>query len=645
MFESVLCAHTRLNPASLIWPLIVSLVLVSNGFAQLERFDEADIGKYAMMARDASNYKEFGLSATQLDRLLKNEAVNNTMSRFSLRNDKDAPQRFLQEVYDVLDEKQETRLHQIMFQRWMNRDDIAKGIQTFAPGSIEDLDTKSKKLEAEIAKRKKQTIANLPEGNQAQTPKLIDFLAWRWKKQTQWLEEQLGSEKTKQLIGNPVSMGYTFTTRGDPKTSGSTDMFGDPYGGGSYFGGGHQSWVQSGNVHTASVSFDPTTGKSASRYYRGRRRNGVSDRPVDIPEGLTLAAATKQLRSLEEEMRETAESFSVQIEELRGFGRRRPRVPGVDPRKGFEDARKVEEKLEVENRLQQIELEKARIIVTKLGGDPDADKKKIRAATEMFRNRGVACNRQPFISHINATAEQCDAFDKVWDQFDSKIPELSSDLEVEYHKAIRDLLDESQKKLFDQQVFRRLWYSKDCKSALELAKITVNDEQEPQVALLPKLIRETQKIMARNQSSGMRMRFLPGAARIDDREKQNEPYVVLEEEFARTLNEIVGEQAAADLLGKTMAYDREWKRPVVIPDGLTLEKAKLEYDRLAAESRKLSKERDKLMEKLEDEGGFGFDAFEVLEPSPEEQRREVLRQRTLAKYRRYVEELGGTIDR
>lgn len=646
MFGSIFVRSFRVRIArvSFLLPALTTFVFTASVFAELENFEEADLPKWAMMAHDATDYKELGLSADQLDRLLKNEMVNSA-NRMLARRDDEAPKRLLKEVYAVLDETQEQRLHQIMFQRWMNRDRITKGLQAFASPVSEDIEEKNKRLVAEVAEREKQTIASLPEDNDERTKKLNEFLAWRWKKQTDWLKAELGAEKVSQLIGEPVPLGYTFITRGDPKTAGMKNVFGEPYGGGLYYGRGHSGAGRSNELHHISVSFDPSTGGNAPHHRMRGRRGTVSDRPVDIPEGLTLPEAVQRMVELEAQFKETADNYAEQISELR-YTRPGPGVPIAAMKEAREAAQQLEGELRVKHDLFNIEREKARIIVTKLGGDPDAKQKRFRAATALFRQRGIRCNEQPFISHINATAKQCEALDKIWDQFSTRrqAPQLGSDQESKYHAAIAEVLDKRQKKLLNQQLFRRLWYSKDSKQAIELAKITLNEEQAARVAVLPKLIRETNRIVASKRSRGMGFRYRPHFIHLLDRD--DEPFLILEEEFTEALADIVGKQAAMDLLGVAMSYDRDWKRPVVIPDGLTLEKAKSKYKQLVAESKRINDKREKLFEKLMDldeKSELGFDPlFSAAEPSPKEQRRDALRHREQAKYRRYVEELGGT---
>lgn len=628
-------------------PIAIALVFASTGVAQLERFDEKDIPKWALMAHDASNHNEFDLTAAQLDRLLKNEIVNSDIRMRFGPLPKDAPAVFLKEVYEVLGDEQEKRLHQIMFQRWMNRDDMKRGIQAFIPGQAKRLATKVDQLETEIESEMKRVIAALPELREDQTAKLIEFLAWRWEKQTQLLSAELGIEQAEQLIGDAVPQGYTFIVGGDAESSGITDVFGEPYGGGAYYGSGHESRGRSGDIENVSVSFDPVTGKRNQSTMFGSRRK-VDDRPVDIPDGWTLADAFDQMQQIESEIAETIDSYAEEIEELQGFRRRFQ--PGVNRRQAMKDARALEDKLRVEHALRDIELRKVRVIVTRLGGDPDAEQKKVRAASAAFHGFRIACNGQPFISHIDATAEQCDALDKVWDRFggnsayDSSQTDSAS--EEEYYQAVAGVLNENQRKLLNQQRFRQLWYSKNAQAAIDLAGLKLNAEQKQKVALLPKLIREAERLIRTNQSTRHRRRFfsVPEIRGRNESDEMNKPYVVLEEEFTGTLTELFGRKEAADLLGLPMAYDPDWKRPYVVPDGLTLEKAKAEYDRLTAESRRIRMKQDKLMEELMERNGDSvFEPFFGAQSDREEQRHKVQRQRDIQRYRGLVEQLGGKI--
>ena len=207
-------------------------------------------------------------------------------------------------------------------------------------------------------------------------------------------------------------------------------------------------------------------------------------------------------------------------------------------------------------------------------------------------------------------------------------------------------MNEKQKKLLDKQRFRQLWFSKGSRDALELAKVELNDEQESKVALLPKLLRETERLIRTNQSRRHRpFVMLPGIRMRDRYEEMNKPYVFLLEEFTRTLHEIVGPKAVAELVGQPMEYDSEWKRPYVIPEGLTLNEAKAKYEGVVAELREIESEQEKLLRKLEEESDdLSLDLFDVVESDPEAQQRRLQLQRDIERYRGLVEQLGGVIE-
>ena len=217
---------------------LLVLVVASLAHAQFERFAELqELGKWAAIARVATDFEEFKLTSDQYDKLKINEAENgNRIYSFGRGAVGDSPEKFLTTVYEVFNDEQETRLHQIMFQRWMNRDDLRTALIAFADDEVKDLDAKVKTLKTEIKQRREEVIAALPEKQKDHPKPLGEFLKWRWGQQTTWLKKELGNERVQELIGKPVTHSYQFVTKGDANSGGS-DGFGDAIGGGSYFGG------------------------------------------------------------------------------------------------------------------------------------------------------------------------------------------------------------------------------------------------------------------------------------------------------------------------------------------------------------------------------------------------------------------------
>jgi len=489
--------------------------------------------------------------------------------------------KFLSTVYEVLDDRQQKRLHEIMFQRWMNRDDMAKGLNAFAPNEVEDLSSKVSQLQAKIEKRREDTILELPVEQREYEKPLADFLAWRWERQIEWLEKELGRDRTQELVGEPITLAYNFITAGDP-ASGGQNQFGEPSGGGRYFGDSGGGWGSSNGVeHTTVGPFNPATGKVDKpdlKKLAEARRNGrhLPKRPVDVPKDWTLDNAWENLRDVEKRSEELTEQYAEQLDPRRRLG----------GRGGFEQRRVLESQLRIDSGLLSMELEKAERIVEELGGDPQAEMKEIRAAQNLFSNRGFSCNQPPFVSHVRVSAEQQNALDKIADDFGSNFQEFSPEERLDYNNAVLEVMDQKQKRLLKQVLFRKYWFSEDCELAFALTKVKLTDEQKEKVSSLAKQLRETNEEVQLAFRNSMRSRFMgPGIPIRSNREKQYKPLIAVAKAFNDTLEEIVGAKNAAALIGKPMERDSEWKRPVLVPAGLSIEDAKKQHEELEAKAK------------------------------------------------------------
>ena len=623
--------------------VVVVLMCSSLVFGQRERFKEEDLGRYAMISKIATDFEEFGLSSDQLDALKINEARLGD-KLYSFNGEETPVAEYLDKIYEVLDDKQEARLHEIMFQRWMNRDDLVTAINTFAPGEVQDLEKKAEPLQKEIAERLKDTISKLPEEQREHAEPLREFLRWRWGKQTKWLTSELGDERSKELIGKPIALGYQFVTKGDPIADGIRAPFGDSYGGGRWFGTSFGSSGRSNNVYTSTVGLDPSTGKAPKM--RVRRRDQQLQRPVDVPDGMTLAKAVAKLEAIEQGMRDTYEEAVPGIQELRDFRNPANRANPGNRRAMMVEARKAEASLEEELAVMNVTKEKLRAMIVKLGGDPDAKSKEIQAARDVFMPMRLSCNSQPFVNYVDATAAQCDEFDKIMDKFTDANGSISERQKEEYYAEVMKVLDKRQQALLRQQLFRSYWFSKDCKKAFSLTEVKLTEEQKVEVAKLARSLTATQRAIQADRMNRSR-----GFGRVhlrrfdfdrDDRTLNDEPYLLLKQHFTDALAGIVGAEDAAKLIGKPMEYDRDWKRPVVVPEGLTLETAKQQYQKLATEKKQRDEKNRKMMDKMMEAGGFGGLPF--LQPNRNDalKWRQLDRQVRIAK--RIVEELDGSTE-
>lgn len=617
---------------------LVMLLVTSVAAAQDGRFKYGDECKWATICKVTTDFEQFDLTSNQLDRLLENEILHGRkLHHFNGKGVEEARKHaraYLSTVYEVLDERQQARLHEVMFQVWMNLDDLVTPLLTFEPNEVKGLKAKSAKLTQQISARLKETIRGLPKEQREHQEPLREFLVWRWKLQREWLEGELGKERTHELLGEPTSISYQFVTKGNPKKAGMRP-FGDPFGGGYLFNIGHVIWGSSNDVLTITVSVNPATGEIGQRMnLRGNR----DSRPVDVPEGLTLEQATRRMELIKEGIKITLAEAEDQIAEVDPRRRVAPGEARVDRQAAYAKVREMEEAAEAEVAIMQIGLAKARAVIVKLGGDPDAKRKSIRAAESLFWQREIVCNRPPFVSHIDATAEQCDRLDEICDRYASVRSGIAPERRDEYYAEVNEVLDEKQQELLRQQLFRHYWYSVDCAKAFPAAGLNVTAEQEQKIAALSTMLTETRKALQGIRMSSMQRRSRLRYSRFDLHREGNEVYLMLKDRFEDTLDELVGTVAAKQLLGDPMQHDRNWKRPVVVPAGMTLEQATAHYDKLFEEQKGLKAKFEKMMD---EEAGIPFGGNEAGLDKINNRMSELSRLIELA--RRHVEELGGSV--
>ena len=220
-------------------------LLPANLYAQVSKFQPDDLGKLIVIAASWQQIEGFDWTPEQYDALARKTVdyrqLTGPTSLVARRErpSEDERRQLLDAIYEVANEKQIQRLHQVFFQRLMNYGQMEIPLQAFVPGAIQDRDEKLKQLNIEIAERLKKVTSDLPQVNphsslgrgsnfEAAQHKLAAFLDWRWKKQIGWLRAELGEEKTNELIGEPILLGYSFLIEGDPDTPGGSDLFGGP---------------------------------------------------------------------------------------------------------------------------------------------------------------------------------------------------------------------------------------------------------------------------------------------------------------------------------------------------------------------------------------------------------------------------------
>ena len=121
--------------------LLVLFCSITQG--QVEEVQGPDVMKWAMIARNATNHAEFGLTAKQYhgikvaDIEFQNSVIAAGERGLSPQEREEKCKAYLSRVTDTLAPEQQQRLRQVMFQIWMNRDNLAVPLETFAPEAIE----------------------------------------------------------------------------------------------------------------------------------------------------------------------------------------------------------------------------------------------------------------------------------------------------------------------------------------------------------------------------------------------------------------------------------------------------------------------------------------------------------------------------
>ena len=573
-------------------------------YAQVNKFQPEDLGKLIVIAASWQQIEGFDWTPEQYDTLARTTVDYRQLTgpasfRARRRRPTEEERRqLLDTIYKVANEEQIKRLHQTFFQRLMNYGQMEIPLQAFAPDAIQERDKKLQRLNAEIAEKLKEVTNNLPEVNpnmglgrdghyQVAHDKLVEFLDWRWKKQIGWLREELGEEMTDELIGEPILLSYSFLIEGDSNNPYGWDAFGGPPWGGSLYSS-HSSGMSStggnGSRHvTLQVgNFDPKIGKVRdSRVDKGNRYGQVNGPkpPVRVPDGMTLEKAKAQLAKLREKVFTMAEETGASINVMRQNMRNAPPGPnrGLTFRMSMEQQKQLEADLERDQAKIQVDLTRWSRIIEELGGDPNEQQNKIRQARSLFFHYHLyRCNDNTFLSNIGATAKQCDALDKVAAGIGSPDPQ-NEDALSEYITRVEEVLDKRQQAMFNQQIFRSYWFSEQASRAFKRTKIKLTAEQLAVIEDVADRFAEAKQAYRNRQRLSLGM---GGGFRGSRPETY---YVEFAREFRGTLDDLVGREVAKRLLGQHFEYDQDWKRPVEIPAGVTLEQAEEEFKNLKAE--------------------------------------------------------------
>ena len=139
-----------------------------------------------------------------------------------------------------------------------------------------------------------------------------------------------------------------------------------------------------------------------------------------------------------------------------------------------------------------------------LGGDPLAETKRIREAQRLFSYRMFSCNGGQFLSHINATAEQCNELDKVADDFGNNLGRLSPEEQLDYNNAVLAIMDQGQKRLVKQILFRQYWFSENCEAAFAVTNLELSEEDNAKVAALSQRLKQTKEDVQQAQHRALR---------------------------------------------------------------------------------------------------------------------------------------------
>ena len=388
------------------------------------------------------------------------------------------------------------------------------------------------------------------------------------------LERELGVKRTDELLGNPFPITYHFVMQGDVEKYRRTFRGQSPYGG-QLFSPVKKGSIIYGNGQRVKYlevrGFDPATGKLMTA--------PKSKPPVDVPPGLTLDVAKQQLAKSEEEYHELIFGIGRQLEEVQSTGR-------GDLIKKIGEARKT-------SKLAYLKVEKARRVVEELGGDPDERLKAIAAAGQQFSGGFVLCTSSRFLSHMKPNAKQYTALDDLaekhrgdvkrfqayWSWRSAEETPAATHAEMHnYYGEVHKILSPKQGTRFKQFLFSRYWFSKRCAQAFELTSVELTEEQQQKVAKLAEMFEGGPRTAPKSNTEIQGMRFLQ-ALKVPELHryavaKRHSLLVERAAKFKQVLEEIVGRETAANLLGEPAVYDRSWKRPVEIPDGMTLAKAK-----------------------------------------------------------------------
>lgn len=613
----------------------VILLLASIASGQADRFEHGDVVAWARISQVSTDFEEFDLTSDQLDQLLENNVRHvRRIYRNNVDGSEDAREHaraYLNKIYEVFDERQQARLHQIMFQQWLNHDDVITALLTFAPNEVSDLKSKAEKLQEQVSGRLNEVIGELPEDRHEHFRPLGDFLVWRFESQRKWLESELGKKRVEELIGEPIAIGYRFVTKGDPKLAG----FVDANAGGMWFNPGLRESRSHKGVRSLTAVINPSTGELPALL----RPGNVLPRPVDVPAGLTLENAVNRQELLKRRIEQTMDEGAIAIEELRYVSGDAPPREEEQRQSDMQKSRELEEVYKEQIALLTVKHGKARAVVAKLGGDPEAESKRNHAAQRQFEQRVLACNQQPFLSHIHATAAQCDRLDEIWARHCVMIEERKTDDVDRYYAEVSAVLNNDQKRLARQQSFRRLWYSMDCEDAFARAGLTATSAQKVGMAELSKQLQGTRTGVRRNQVALRQQRhyFDWADSRFDLGGPGNEEYVTLKEQFDAALEDFVGPERARDLLGEPMEYDPNWKRPVVVPAGLAMAEATARYEQLNAQFNELGDEYARLEDRLQ----YNWPELKRIDKEMTVKFAKLAQQILVAK--RLVEELGGSV--
>ena len=382
-------------------------------------------------------------------------------------------------------------------------------------------------------------------------------------------------------------------------------------------------------------NFDPKIGKirdpKSGRNSRYGQIQGPKP-PVRVPVGMTLEKAKAQLTKLQEDVFTLTEETGALLNAMRQDMRKALRGPngGEAFQMSREQQRLIEADLAYDIAKIRVDINRWRRIIEELGGDPHEQETKIREARLLFFHHHLyRCNDDTFLSNIGATAEQCDALDKIAEDVGSPGPHNSAAFSA-YIARVKEVLDERQQALIDQQVFRSYWFSNQAARAFAGKKIQLTNEH---LAMIDDV---TTRFVAAKEAEQDRLR-LTSRMHVGIPTRRPETYYVdFAQEFQATLDEIVGEEAAKQLLGSPFKYNQDWKRPVKIPAGLTLEQAGEQYKKLKAEKDEIDSEVRAQM----GYGGFvgGAPQFNRAEMKAKEKAYRTLDKR-LQKAKRILEEL------